>query len=104
VEHCNKTVYGSRGLSSWACDRKGKFERNGKWYCGTHDPERLKAKRDRYQAAFDAEGVERQAMREAERKIEELGRGVPEIAAQYAVVDAARERLHAAITARRKVR
>ena len=28
------------------CSKSGKIERDGKWYCGTHDPVRIKEKRE----------------------------------------------------------
>lgn len=28
------------------CPKSGKIERDGKWYCGTHDPVRIKEKRE----------------------------------------------------------
>lgn len=83
---------------------KARFECEGKWYCGVHDPKRLQAKRDRYQAARNDEFEAEEIMHKAEGLIEELGRKVPEIAAQYAIVDAARGMLKEARERRLKVR
>ena len=44
---CSERVYTS--FHDHLCPRKGKVERNGKWYCGQHDPEAVAAK----QAAKD---------------------------------------------------
>ena len=30
-----------KGRFGWDCDRKGTIEREGKWYCWQHDPDRL---------------------------------------------------------------
>lgn len=39
-----------------ACGKPGKVERGGQWYCGIHDPERVKAKEqaraEKYQKMF----------------------------------------------------
>jgi hypothetical protein len=105
---CAATIWGPNAFHSWACGRKAKVERvvDGAkhWFCGTHDPERLADRRKRYKAAFDAEDLQRHIIDDAKEKIEELGRKIPEIEAQYAIIDAARERLHDAIKERRKVR
>ena len=44
VERCVER--GRSGLRGqlWACANKGKVERDGKWYCGVHDPEKRKAR------------------------------------------------------------
>lgn len=36
---CQARVFGER-VHSWQCSRKGTVEREGKWYCKQHDPER----------------------------------------------------------------
>lgn len=35
------------------CGRSAKFETDGKWYCGTHDPTRVKEKRASRDAEYD---------------------------------------------------
>lgn len=53
-QKCCETVRdaGYTMIAHWSpCSNKAKVERDGKFYCGVHDPERLKAK----QAARDAE-------------------------------------------------
>lgn len=105
---CAATVWGANAFHSWLCGRTAKAERmvDGvkKWVCGTHDPERLQGRRDRYNAALNTEYAEKKIMEDAREKIEALGRKVPEIASQYDIIDAARGRLSDAIDARRKVR
>ncbi len=36
------------------CNRPGKVERDGKWWCGIHDPLARQAKRDKRQEEFNA--------------------------------------------------
>ena len=43
------------------CGKTAKFERDGKWYCGIHDPEKRKARSAAWDAKYEAE-------REASRK------------------------------------
>lgn len=52
------TLYGYRH-----CPRRGKVQRNGKWYCGTHDPVRCAER----QAKRDEEGA-RSLKAERERR------------------------------------
>lgn len=44
----------SSGFGSYRCNNPGKVERNGKLYCGTHDPVRLKEKRDKARTEAEA--------------------------------------------------
>ena len=39
---CSEMIYG-RGYRH-QCSKSGKIERDGRWYCGTHDPVRIKEK------------------------------------------------------------
>ena len=104
IQVCCATVWGPNAFHSWACGRKAKIEREKKWYCGTHDPERLQRRRDRYRAAFDEETKARNTIHEAEREIERLGREIPALAALYKITDDARGNLGKAVDARRAVR
>ena len=45
IHQCQKIVYGER--SSWQCGFAGKVERDGKWYCGKHDPVAIKERDDK---------------------------------------------------------
>ena len=59
--------------ASWAkgsyrpktCGKTAKFERDGKWYCGTHDPVAIEAKRVKQNAEFQAKWDARTAAQEA---------------------------------------
>ena len=44
MENCSAGVW--QGWRSLSCSRKGKIERDGKWYCKQHDPVAIKARRD----------------------------------------------------------
>lgn len=48
------------------CSRKAKFEREGKWYCGTHDPVTKKEKQGAKWNAFKAKIIEDQKRRAIE--------------------------------------
>ena len=49
------------------CSRRAKVERDGKHYCGVHDPERLKAKREERRVAWQEkwDAVHKQRNRQA---------------------------------------
>lgn len=50
-----------RGTGSWGylhkyhCPKTGKVERDGKWYCGTHDPVKIKERQEKRNAKWEAE-------------------------------------------------
>lgn len=44
AKKCSERVF--EGFHSHQCSKSGKIERDGKWYCGTHDPVRIKEKRE----------------------------------------------------------
>ena len=46
-EMCSERVYDreSAYAPDHQCSRKGKFERDGKWYCGQHDPVKVAERR-----------------------------------------------------------
>lgn len=52
----------SNGFLRYTCCNKAKVEREGKWYCGKHDPVRLRAIHDKNTARYEAE------IRKAHRK------------------------------------
>jgi hypothetical protein len=45
-ERCMETIYRGPWDHSSRCSRKGKVERDGKRYCGQHDPVAVKEKDD----------------------------------------------------------
>ena len=44
-----------RGWNTVRCQRSGKVQRDGKWYCGTHDPERIAAKQRKKREQWKSE-------------------------------------------------
>ena len=44
AKKCSERISG--GFHSYQCSKSGKIERDGRWYCGTHDPVRIKEKRE----------------------------------------------------------
>ncbi len=50
---CVKPVWVS--YHHYPCGKTAKVQRDGKWYCGTHDPERLEKKRAERNARWDEE-------------------------------------------------
>ena len=60
---CNGRVTAPRGFYSHQCSRKAVVERNGKGYCGQHDPQARQQKRDKQGAAYQAKWREKEAAR-----------------------------------------
>jgi hypothetical protein len=62
---CCTKVYGPGYFRGRCCGKTAKIERNGEWYCGTHDPvrveERRKERREAGHARWDAEQAARKA-------------------------------------------
>lgn len=57
-ERCSARVHDDFGVSFHGCSRTGKVQRDGKWWCKTHDP-KVKADRDKaWREAFDAKIAE----------------------------------------------
>ena len=72
---CCATFYPNGSYHRSQCSRKGSVERDGKWYCKTHDPEAVK-KRDemrekRYEYKWEIERLERK-IRHAEFVLDEF--------------------------------
>ena len=60
---CSEIVFGSDAFHQHGCPNTGKIERDGKFYCGTHDPVAVKAKLKARDEKWDREHEERQAIR-----------------------------------------
>lgn len=74
-QKCCARIYSSGAFSGHICGKKAKVERDGKNYCGTHDPVRLKQIRAANTEKFNAEYAARSArQREANRLQEEQKR------------------------------
>jgi hypothetical protein len=70
------------GRASYSCSRHGKYEERGKWWCKTHLPSEVKARREaraeKWQADWHAErnrldSAEAEAQRRASALTEQLG-------------------------------
>jgi hypothetical protein len=69
---------GGRWASFHGCTRAGKVERDGRWWCAQHDPERVKAKRQAREDAYTAERDKRAAIAlRAQSLADALGFGRP---------------------------
>lgn len=71
MEHqCQKHIYDGGSFRGYSCSRKGKVERNGRWYCNQHDPvavaERDKRKNEEWERQWEEKKV-RRAEQEAQR-------------------------------------
>lgn len=70
-EWCSDMVQGDWGRS-YPCSKRGKVERDGKWYCMIHDPERVAARRAKQDAERKAKWEAREAQWKRDRRIKEL--------------------------------
>ena len=52
-EQCSREVADSVSLHYYPCRRKAKVERDGKPYCTIHDPEYIKAKREKWNVEWE---------------------------------------------------
>lgn len=65
---CEAAVWARGYFRTYACGKTAKVERDGKWYCGIHDPVRLAEKRAARDAEYDrryAENRKHQQLRDA---------------------------------------
>lgn len=77
--YCCHRVYYAGEFTSSGCTRRMKVERNGRPYCGWHDPEKVKAKRAALEAKWQAKSDEQKAIRDAATILtDKLGVGRPE--------------------------
>ena len=67
---CCKRVW--RDHRDYPCARSGKVERDGKWYCGLHDPESRKRKDTERRAKWDLQYRQHEHKRKIERLKEEF--------------------------------
>lgn len=64
---CCKQVYGG-SYHGHPCGKSAKVTRDGKLYCGTHDPVARQEKQSKRSAEWNAEFNERQRLRDAAQK------------------------------------
>src|SRR5262245_35553402 len=66
------------GRTYYACMNRAKVERDGKWYCAIHDPERVKTKQAKWEADFQKRWDQQRADENAaEERARRLGMGRP---------------------------
>lgn len=58
TQGCSKRVWNDESYDYFQCSFKGKVERDGKWYCGTHDPEAVVERRKKRGEKWAAENEE----------------------------------------------
>lgn len=79
VQRCAKQVFNSYSFRGKSCSRIGCIERNGKWWCAQHDPERVAARQAALHAKWEAErAAQDQVKVSAEQLAKTLGIGLPE--------------------------
>ncbi len=71
-----------RERSAWGnfyeCSKWATVQRDGKWYCGTHDPEKVKARRAKAESAYTSERNEQDRIyADAKALAQRIGVGVP---------------------------
>lgn len=78
IVYCCEPVYSADMFSPSRCSRRMKVERNGKPYCGQHDPEKVFARRAKSEeAAQEKRDADTQRFRSASRLVDALGVGKP---------------------------
>lgn len=59
TNRCCKRIHDHRSFGEYFCSKPAKFFVDGKWYCTTHNPEHVKARREsnhaKLRAKFDAQ-------------------------------------------------
>jgi len=59
TQGCCATVYRGDWCRPGKCSRAGKLERNGKWYCATHDPVKIEKDKSIRQEKYESARRER---------------------------------------------
>lgn len=73
-EKCQHEVWSEYDFRS--CGKPARVERNGRWYCGIHDPEKIKAREEKAREKRRARSAPIIAAREeADRLAKQLGVG-----------------------------
>lgn len=68
AETCGASVFSN--YSSHRCGKRAKVERDGRHYCGTHDPAKAEKRNAEWRAKFDAEQAARAAKELAQKEME----------------------------------
>ena len=64
-KRCSVLIFGGgRSFRGSLCAKPGKVERDGKWYCGVHNPALREARDKTWRARYDAEVAQGNALNE----------------------------------------
>lgn len=78
IVYCCKRIYLAGMMDDVRCSRIMKVERNGKPYCGQHDPEKVAARRAKSDAtAQEKRDADTQRRMSAQQLVNKLGVGRP---------------------------
>ena len=69
---CCQTYYKSHWQPDYLCESNAKYERDGKWYCGHHDPVAIAEKNRKRKEAFKAQFQAREDRREQAKRQSEV--------------------------------
>ncbi len=68
-KRCSEIVFGANAFHQHACSNTGKIERDGKFYCGIHDPIAVTARMNARNKKWDREWAEEDAARERNKTL-----------------------------------
>ncbi len=54
-EHCSARVHDPHSFRGRSCSKPGKDQVDGKWYCSSHSPEKVAARRKKLEEKWDME-------------------------------------------------
>ena len=77
VKRCCADVYDINGWHSHKCDRKASIERNGKFYCKTHDPVAINEKKAKKYEEFNKKLDESIEKKNRQSILEEMAKDIP---------------------------
>ena len=87
AEKCCGVIWNGAGYRNFICGKKGKVQRNGKWYCGRCDPDAVASRNAKAEARYQDAVNARIDARKAERIRDARAAAFP------AIVEALRELL-----------
>lgn len=68
IHFCAASVFSGGSFRGHPCGKAGKVERDGKWFCGIHDPVKRDARRETDRKAREADWAQRERERVAKTK------------------------------------
>lgn len=61
IKYCEEVMWDRYNHRHFHCNNKAKIYRNGKWYCGIHDPDKIAEKKRLQQEKWDKKWAESEA-------------------------------------------